>query len=335
MPAGAELVEWRSPATGEVGGYQVKTQHGWFGTYSHTQPYRADVPLALAAVFESAAEAETQWNRIGLPTLAPAEVDGHIARIELELGELELDVARDLRSLEDGRPGNLFVNRQATLDHVASLRVRQDALGHEIGPLVALYARRQWSRFFLVTNGNGHVHSSTACTTCFPTTSYQWLTGLSGATEAEMVVEWGERACTVCFPSAPTNPDYRRPARIDREAKAARQQEQEARQAARAAKDLAEPLVLPDAFGGRTETVRTVAAAKQALREAVRDAITDPVWLGGLPNWTPGQIADRLAILARRAELAGAALRAKGLGQSELDAIVASARKRAAREVSG
>ena len=32
-----------------------------------------------------------------------------------------------------------------------------------------------WSRFFLVTSSTGHVHSSTSCSTCRPTTTYGWL----------------------------------------------------------------------------------------------------------------------------------------------------------------
>ena len=64
-------------------------------------------------------------------------------------------------------------------------------------------ARGGWTRAFLVTNGNGHVHSSMACSTCFPTTRYHWVTSLSDHDETEVVEAAGERACTVCYPSAP------------------------------------------------------------------------------------------------------------------------------------
>lgn len=70
--------------------------------------------------------------------------------------------------------------------------------------LRAEFQRRPWTRFFHVTNTNGHIHQSTCCSTCFPTTVYGWRTELSGSTEEEMVKVWGETACTVCFPSAPT-----------------------------------------------------------------------------------------------------------------------------------
>lgn len=69
---------------------------------------------------------------------------------------------------------------------------------------VAQNARYEgWSRFFLVTNTNGHIHRSMECSTCFPTTSYAWLTSLSGLTEKDAVDEQGTRLCSVCFPSAP------------------------------------------------------------------------------------------------------------------------------------
>lgn len=60
-----------------------------------------------------------------------------------------------------------------------------------------------WSRFFLVTNANGHIHSSMHCSTCHPTTSFAWLPTLSGLTEAEAVAEHGTILCSVCYPSAP------------------------------------------------------------------------------------------------------------------------------------
>jgi hypothetical protein len=61
-----------------------------------------------------------------------------------------------------------------------------------------------WSRFFIVNNNGGHIHSTMGCTTCFPTTSFGWLPNLSGMAEADAVAEWGGILCSVCFPSAPS-----------------------------------------------------------------------------------------------------------------------------------
>ena len=60
-----------------------------------------------------------------------------------------------------------------------------------------------WSRFYLVRNNGGHIHSSMNCSTCFITTQFSWITELSGKTEAEAVELLGEILCSVCFPTAP------------------------------------------------------------------------------------------------------------------------------------
>lgn len=89
-------------------------------------------------------------------------------------------------------------------EKVASLRA-------EIKTLDAEFTRRGgWSRFFLVTNAGGHIHSSMDCSTCnkvtsrgWKPTSFAWLPDLSASTEAEAVEAHGAILCTVCFPSAP------------------------------------------------------------------------------------------------------------------------------------
>lgn len=70
-------------------------------------------------------------------------------------------------------------------------------------PLEAEYDAAPWSRFFLVNNTGGHIHSSLSCSTCHPTTSFSWLPELSGLTEKDAVDAHGAILCTVCFPSAP------------------------------------------------------------------------------------------------------------------------------------
>lgn len=67
----------------------------------------------------------------------------------------------------------------------------------------AVFAEHRWSRFFLVTSSQGHIHSSMHCSTCRPTTTYGWLPQLSGSTEAEAVEAHGPALCSVCFASAP------------------------------------------------------------------------------------------------------------------------------------
>jgi len=63
-----------------------------------------------------------------------------------------------------------------------------------------------WSRFFLVLNVGGHVHSSMNCSTCNngkQDTRFAWLPELSGLNEADAVADQGAILCTTCYPSAP------------------------------------------------------------------------------------------------------------------------------------
>lgn len=110
----------------------------------------------------------TDWSEYSHPTVATYETD----KPEAELAKL--------------------AERKAAL---AELMEREAAVQ-------ATYTG--WSRFFLVTSSPGHVHASTHCSTCRPTTTYGWLPELSGKDEAEAVKDLGPTLCTVCFPSAPT-----------------------------------------------------------------------------------------------------------------------------------
>lgn len=105
-------------------------------------------------------------------------------------------------------------------------------------------ARDGWTRFYLVNNTGGHVHSSRSCSSCYVTTEFTFLPEYSGTTEENLVELAGTRACTVCFPSAPVD-TLRRPSnlRVDVEAreraaaeKAAKAAEKARTEAARLAK---------------------------------------------------------------------------------------------------
>jgi hypothetical protein len=93
----------------------------------------------------------------------------------------------------------------------------------------------------LVLASNGHVHKSQDCSTCFPTTRYNWLVQYSNDDETTIVEDAGQDACTVCYPSAPAE-TLNRPSRIvtaDKIAKAQAKAEREAKKAARIAKEKA------------------------------------------------------------------------------------------------
>lgn len=134
----------------------------------------------------------------------------------------------------------------------------------EIAELDAIYDQDPWTRAFLVINSNGHVHSSLNCSTCFPTTRYQWLIQYSNDDENTIVEDAGEDACTICYPSAPAEV-LNRPSRIvtaDKIAKAAAKAEREAKKAAKLAKQKADAPTKSGEFlyfkdGRYTEEIRT------------------------------------------------------------------------------
>lgn len=173
-----------------------------------------------------------------LTTLSPAEVDGFLASASDAAGRVEqsLEYAIDSvhRAAGDKRQGSGYSQGpwEMSLDDAMDMAerwalergfesssvkdVRQGfatlkALSEEIARLATEYARRGgWSRFFIVQNAGGHIHSSMNCSTCNKVTSrgwsqtkFGWLTELSGQSEEQAVAEQGAILCTVCFPSAP------------------------------------------------------------------------------------------------------------------------------------
>ncbi len=146
-------------------------------------------------------------------------------------------------------------------------------LDAEAAPYEAEYNERVWSRYFIVNNVNGHVHRSRSCSTCFPTTVYSWIPSLSGCDEAALVAEYGEVACTVCFPDAPARKGFgdgtSAIARYSEAEKAQRLAEKDAKRAAKQAKLLVEPVQVTNGGGNRSDLIETIAAAKRWIKEAI------------------------------------------------------------------
>jgi hypothetical protein len=106
-----------------------------------------------------------------------------------------------------------------------------------------------WNRAFLVvTQGNGHVHKSMGCSTCYATTRFNWRPDLSGSVENEIVEAAGERACTVCYPSAPVEV-LARATTIFSEEELAKGKARDDRAAAKLVKDAARKAKAPTASG--------------------------------------------------------------------------------------
>ena len=154
------------------------------------------------------------------------------------------------------------------------------------------------------------------CSTCYPTTEFSWLTEFSAATEAEIVTAAADRACTVCYPSAPVVPAgtsrLRTPAEkatdADREAREARKTEIAAKKAASAIEPV-QVLSWTNPTNGREcfDTIATITAAKTYLTNKA-----DYGWQSGRPE---DHAAVAAALAAKvgttpEAEIAAAAKRA-------------------------
>lgn len=247
-------------------------------------------------------------------TSSPAEIDTELARIWSRQQQLSAWIADTTRFIAKER----FEGNRADLARsLANYEAEHAALTAEAAPLAAQYNARRWSRFFLVTNTNGHVHSSLNCGTCYARTTYAWLPELSDRTEAEAVTEFGEKMCTVCFPSAPANPAFHTPGRRDAEAIAERQAAKDAREAKKAAKSLVPGTEFRCAMGYR---VTTLAAAKAALRDAHE---AHGVLKATGRSWATAEAIETVVLAAE------AALRAKGLTGDDLAKLAAQGLKKA------
>lgn len=164
---------------------------------------------------------------------------------------------------------------------IAELSPQFDKLINEIAELESKY--EGWSRAFLVRNGNGHIHSTMNCGTCFPTTQFLWLTEYSGADEDKIVKDAGEMACSVCFPNAPVDYKYRPCVIADPElveAKRIRDEAKRVRDEARelkGIKDIDGKSLSVFGFGKYRETLNTLRSAEIWLVNAGFEiAIFDP-----------------------------------------------------------
>ena len=206
-----------------------------------------------------------------LTTLTSVEIDTILAANYRAQDKYSAQVAAYVRHIERQRKSKYGSLEQidkltATLDEY---RAKLAELRTKAAPYQVEYSRRPWNRYFLVDNTNGHVHRGMDCTTCFRTTQYSWLVDLADCDEDAMIEEWGELACTVCFPSAPTNPNYNRPSRRDREAQAAREAEKAAKDAAKAEKAIfnLDGSPLKD---GNGYPLKTKVAARNELSRAIQ-----------------------------------------------------------------
>jgi hypothetical protein len=202
-----------------------------------------------------------------------ADINGKLAYQRRVIHSCSDSIARADRAIAadiaNGRkpsaqPYGIDISQQQARIDAAEEKIAE--LEAEADPLHDVYDQHRWSRFFLVLNTNGHIHRSTFCATCFPTTEFGWLPEVSGLTEAEAVAAHGEILCSVCYPSAPVEWT----SGISNSSKLAKA-EAAAKKAERDAKKLAKALIDGDPDGGIRvggEWINTISAAKTFLTDA-------------------------------------------------------------------
>lgn len=152
---------------------------------------------------------------MNVKTASPVEIDTELASLYNKLVNAEAKVSRNYQAIarmgKESAENSYYalVNVQymeKAQAEIVELDEEISDLMDQIAPLeLEFIARGRWNRAYIVTNSNGHIHKSTNCGTCYPTTQFGWLTQVSGEEEAEIVSQAGEMACTVCYPSAPVD----------------------------------------------------------------------------------------------------------------------------------
>lgn len=164
----------------------------------------------------------TQLLAEGAPAIAKmtaAQVDEILSHHYTEISRRSAQIQDIKDSIKYARTYKMSEGRieryQAQIDQLQDIvdKARFNAL-----PFDEDYAARRWNRYFLVSGG--HVHRGTNCSSCYITTQYTWLINLADCEELDMVNEYGDLACTVCFPNAPTMPAFMKSV-ADREAEEA------------------------------------------------------------------------------------------------------------------
>jgi hypothetical protein len=248
-----------------------------------------------------------------ITTATPAQIDTEIARLngvmqrsQARMEQAVTTIARiDKASTLDR---SLPWNSQAKYDEAVAERdaatvAYRDALAAAV-PLNEEFTRRGgWTRFYLVTNTGGHVHWTTACGTCFPTTQFAWLTEYSGMARDAFVEEAGSKACTVCFPDAPVEV-YSRATRIKYESEEAkaRREERETKAAAKAAAEVVVEGYMGYSSRPQTKTFKSV----RAVTNDIAGDLSSLCWYGeGHPSaaeWINNIEQCRKALAAKGAE---------------------------------
>lgn len=219
-----------------------------------------------------------------LDTATPVEIDTRIVAILVRRSEIENNLRREQYTLDSTFATEAQLNK--AVETVKGLNAQMALLIDERAELDDEFrGRGGWTRYFLVLNSNGHVHTSTECETCFADTEFGWLTQFSGTDHDEMGKLSGMDACARCFPNLPAEiMQAKRDARVDVPERIAEREARQAAAALKAAKAAEKGITNADGStlyqvdddnkGGWRETtyvVKTAIAAKRNAMEAAYD----------------------------------------------------------------
>lgn len=198
-------------------------------TTMNTRP-EAQIDEAIAEAYELLGAAQVKLDREKVSVLRTAGSrqykSGGRYVWDMEITEAEVAIEKAIAdNAHEGEHGRFVFGKSWTSitelkKDVADLAAAREARDAARGEYLARDAQYTgWSRFFLVNNTGGHIHSSMSCQTCRFDTSFSWLPSLSGLSEKDAVDAHGAILCTVCFPSAPV--EWTNQYELDAAAKAA------------------------------------------------------------------------------------------------------------------
>lgn len=200
---------------------------------------------------------------------APDDIDTHYADLLHDKARID----HEIEALSaQRRPSS------GTAAKIGALVAQQDHVTAQIGRVEQEWsARGGWTRAWLVTGG--HAHRSTSCSSCYPTTQYSLVTSLSGKSENEIVDAAANRACTVCYPSAPVAARNRQSVLLTPEERTQHEQREAAatRRQTAAATAATKAITAPDGTPLRDPDNRPVKTEIAAEREAVR-VLANSLW---------------------------------------------------------
>lgn len=236
----------------------------------------ADIDTKLAELWEEAARLNRTLEDIRQALHDTLGLTERIGRYGKKLYSESLTEVTKLATLavEDGTIASYDKARiLAVIDKVGRINAKLNQIAGEVYPLNGEYEEKRWSRFFLVLNTNGHIHSSMSCQTCYFDTRFAWLPELSGLSEKDAVEAQGSILCSVCFPSAPL--DWTNGiSKVAQAAKDARAAEKEARDAVKAEKAIFAPDgAILRGYGRYGGEIRTLVTARREMMGAFKDRL--------------------------------------------------------------